>query len=95
MRQWSESRPENATYRSHDIPGEFLEAIHEHVQESIASCINPKNMSVPFIAVMADEATDLARRTNLSVCVRFLTPQGDPVEFLLGWWSFRAQNQSQ
>jgi hypothetical protein len=32
MKVWNESRPINATYRSHDISGEFLQAITEHLQ---------------------------------------------------------------
>jgi hypothetical protein len=80
MQMWNESRPGNASYRSHDIPGEFLKAIKEHL---IARTLNPGG-SVSYFAVMADEATDLQRRTVLSVCVRVLNLKGEPVETFIG-----------
>lgn len=80
MQMWNESRANNATYRSHDIPGEFLKAIKEQLEERT---LNHAREIQP-IAVLADEATDLRRRTILSVCTRTLNLKGEPVETFIG-----------
>ena len=84
MNLWQQTRPANATYLSHNVPGEFLNAIEEHLHTNLRDRVNPDNLNVPFVSVMADEATDLRKRTILSVCLRYLGKNGQPIEYFAG-----------
>jgi len=84
MDMWRSIQPENATYNSHNTCAEFLTAIKEYMTMSLKDRVKPINMAVSYISVMADEATDLCRRTVLSVCLRYLNSNGKPVECFVG-----------
>jgi len=77
IQKFMDSSPHNATYRSPGIATEFLESVSEWLRSDIASALR----SSPFIAILADEATDLRVRSELSICFRNVS-SGQAIESL-------------
>jgi hypothetical protein len=78
LKNFIESSPDNATYRSTTTVTEFVECTAKWVRDTVAENIRQS----PIIAIMADEATDLRLRADLAVCFRYLL-NGEPQEAFL------------
>ena len=76
---WQSHRGENATYKSAATSTEMVKAIGQFLDEKTVQEVS----SSPVLALMGDEATDLRNRTELSVCMRYLTSAGCTVECFL------------
>ena len=57
----------------------MVKAVKQFLDEKTVQEIS----SSPILALMGDEATDLRNRTELSICMRYLTKAGCSVECLL------------
>lgn len=57
-----------ATYTSPDIQNEIIKLCGDHVRDTIVQSCN----NSPCFAVIADEATDVSTREQVSLCIRFL-----------------------
>ena len=73
---WQKQRGENATYKSGATSTEMVKAVGQTLDEKSVQEIS----SSPILALMGDEATDLRNRTELSICMRYLTKAGCSVE---------------
>ena len=72
LANWQKQRPDNATYKSIATSTEMVQTIGAYIDETTVNELS----SSDFLALMADEATDLRNRTELSVCLRYLTSSG-------------------
>ena len=70
---WQSQRGENATYKSAATSTEMVKAFGQYLDEKTVQEV----FSSPVLALMGDEATD---RTELSVCMRYLTSAECTVE---------------
>ncbi|XP_065907811.1 zinc finger MYM-type protein 1-like [Dysidea avara] len=76
LARWQQQRPDNATYTSSATSAEMIKAVSQYFDEK-----NTENfLSSPVLSLMCDESTDLRNRTELSVCVRYLTDAGTTIE---------------
>lgn len=66
-------------YKSATTSTEMIKAIGQFIDENTVKAVS----SSPVLALMGDEATDLQNRTELSVCMRYLTSAGCSVECFL------------
>ena len=73
---WQSQRGENATYKSAATSTEMVKAFGQYLDEKTVQEV----FSSPVLALMGDEATDLRNRTELSVCMRYLTSAECTVE---------------
>jgi hypothetical protein len=78
LKNFMESSPENATYRSSATVTEIVECTGKWVRGTVTERIRQS----PVIAIMADETTDLRLRADLAVCFRYLL-HGEPQEAFL------------
>ena len=69
---WQKIRAKNATYKSLATSMEMVKTIGEYIDSKIVNEISGS----PFLSLMGDEATDMKNRTELSVCMRYLTTAG-------------------
>uniref|UniRef100_A0A1X7VAA5 DUF4371 domain-containing protein n=1 Tax=Amphimedon queenslandica TaxID=400682 RepID=A0A1X7VAA5_AMPQE len=60
--------PRNASYTSHSIQNELLHLLAKNVQKVI--CDQVKNAG--YYSIIVDECRDLAKREQLSFCVRYV-----------------------
>ena len=75
IKQFMDASPENATYTSTTIATELLTAVSDWLTNNILDELR----SSSYIAVLADESTDLRSRNELCVCFRYVL-NGDSVE---------------
>ena len=68
IQHFMDSSPHNASYRSHATATELLDAVSQWLKDEVLAEL----CSSPYIAVLADEATDIRLRTELSLCFRYL-----------------------
>jgi len=83
------SSPDNATYKSHNTATEFLCAVSDWLQSDISRSLHES----PYIAILADEATDIRQRTELSVCFRFVV-NGQAVERFFSLMQLKSTSAS-
>jgi Domain of unknown function (DUF4371)/hAT family C-terminal dimerisation region len=76
IKRFMNKSPDNATYVSRTTATEYLEAVAIWVRSEKLAVLKAS----PIIAIMGDESTDLRMRTELSICFRYLTPNGDAEE---------------
>lgn len=76
IKRFMDKSPDNATYVSRTPATEYLEAVATWVRSEKLAVLKAS----PVIAIMGDESTDLRMRTELSICFRYLTPNGDAEE---------------
>ena len=76
LANWQKQRGENATYKSAATSTEMVRAIGQFLDEKTVKELS----SSPVLSLMGDEATDVRNRTELSVCMRYITSMGLPVE---------------
>lgn len=72
LANWQRLRAKNATYKSLATSLEMVTTIGEFIDAKTVSELSDSF----FLSLMADEATDLRNRTELSVCLRYLTVAG-------------------
>ena len=72
--------PDNANYTSKDIATEFLEAFGQHFSSTLKEEISHSK----YVSIMADEATDIRVRQELSLCCRYVNSSGCAKEAFLG-----------
>ena len=70
--------PDNATYDSKATSTELLAAVSQWLTTNILN----RARSSQFIAILADESTDIRTRNELSLCLRFVE-NGDAIETFL------------
>jgi hypothetical protein len=75
IQQFLNSSPENATYTSTTTATELLSAVSDWLTNNIVDEIRTSS----YIAVLADESTDVRTRNELSVCFRYVR-EGKSVE---------------
>ena len=63
----------NATYRSRQIVGEFLQSISRQLEEDTLQQL----VSSTYFSIMTDESTDISVLKQLVLVVRYLLPTGD------------------
>ena len=71
LANWQRLWAKNATYKSLATSLEMVATIGEFIDAKTVS-----ELPNSFLSLMADEATDLRNRTELSVCLRYLTIAG-------------------
>eukprot|EP00118_Oscarella_pearsei_P010818 m.68553 g.68553 ORF g.68553 m.68553 type:complete len:765 (+) comp35534_c0_seq2:451-2745(+) len=77
--RWQSKRGENATYKSAATSSQMVKAIGSYLDEKLVASLS----SSPMLSLMADEATDMRNRTELSVCLRYLNSAGCSIESFL------------
>ena len=92
LSKWISGNPNNATNLSHDVIAQFTESIGKWALNGLRNQI--KTSSSRFFTIMADESTDIATRTELSVCVRFLDQSGSPKESFITIKELNVANAS-
>lgn len=75
IKQFMDSSPDNATYTSTTTVTELLKAVSDWLTSSILDELRLSQ----YIAVLADESTDLRTRNELSICFRYVI-NGESVE---------------
>ena len=83
IREFFESRPLNAKYTSKSTICDMLNVISEVSDDETVSMLNQSIGKLGFFGIMADEATNTKTECILSICVRFLGPNGDIIERFL------------
>ncbi len=78
-KRWFDSLPENSTYVSPPMQNVFIQIIADQVRAAVLQELNDGNPDRVF-AICADESTDLAKREQLSLYIRFVNKKGDLVE---------------
>lgn len=68
IKTFMERSSDNASYSSHNTAVEFLDAVPEWLRSSIVNALCASS----YISLLADEATDLRTRTELTVCFRYV-----------------------
>ena len=63
----------NATYRSRQIVGEFLQSISSQVEEDTLQQL----ASSTYLSLMTDESTDISVLKQLVLVIRYLLPTGN------------------
>ena len=81
LRNHLDSSPRNARYLSPQIQNELISCLGDEIRESVVKHIEKSN----FYSVMADETTDESTKTQLSICVRYLTDNFEVEEAFLGF----------
>lgn len=74
--KWLQRAPDSASYTSATIATELLEVFGNYIKGQIKEEI----LSSRYVALMADEATDIRNRQELSICCRYITNSGEPKE---------------
>ena len=70
LRDHLEKAPRNAMYTSPDIQNQVIDILGDHVQQKILS----KVRAAQFFTVMADEVTDCSNKEQLSLVIRYVSP---------------------
>ena len=65
------SAMKNAAYASPIIQNEVIDAIGEIIRKRIVTEVN----AAKFFSALADEARDVSRTNQLTVCLRYVTPE--------------------
>lgn len=78
IQKFMDTSPANATYTSNATATELLTAVSQWITNNIFD----RARSSKFLAILADESTDIRTRNELSVCFRFVE-NGIPVETFL------------
>ncbi|XP_068762515.1 zinc finger MYM-type protein 1-like [Montipora capricornis] len=81
LRNHLDSSPRNARYLSPQIQNELISCLGDEIRESVVKQIEKSK----FYSVMADETTDESTKTQLSICVRYLTDNFEVEEAFLGF----------
>lgn len=81
LRNYMDSSPRNARYLSLQIQNELISCLGNEIRESVVKQIEKSK----FYSVMADETTDESTKTQLSICVRYLTDNFEVEEAFLGF----------
>ena len=71
-----EKCPGNATYISKTTQNDLLIAASDVIKEQISSSINRSG----FFSVIADEARDVSRMEQLSLCIRYVHPDNNSIQ---------------
>ena len=79
LTRWQKQRGDNATYKSAATSVDMVKSIGTFLDEKTLAELS----SSPVLALMGDEATDLRTRTELSICMRYLTSAGCTTECFL------------
>ena len=76
---WFRRAPETANYSSTTIATELLETFGSYIKQQLKNEISKSR----YVALMADEATDIRTRQELSVCCHYITETGQSKEALI------------
>ncbi|XP_078491833.1 zinc finger MYM-type protein 1-like [Ciona intestinalis] len=71
-----------AKWLGHDLQNEILGMVADKVRQSVVSSVK----DAKYFAVIADETTDVSRKEQVSVCVRYVTEKFEIYEAFLGFF---------
>ena len=79
LRQHCQHSARNSTYISPLAQNQLIDSIQTHMQEQIINELS----RTKFFSMLADETTDFSRQEQLTVCLRYLTPDDRLLERFL------------
>lgn len=76
--------PRNATYTSPKVQNQIIDAIGKLIRKRIVTEVN----AAKFFCILADETRDISKVDQLTLCLRYVTPNGDQLVLRENFLSF-------